>query len=191
MPELHAAQTYLRDHHLDAWLICDFRNSNPVLWQLLGFQRPTTRRAFLLIPAQGAPRLLAHAIEQDSFAGAGVALESYTGWPHLHAWLREALAGCQRVAMEYSPGGALPITSWVDGGTLDLVRNCGVEVVSSADLFQATLATWDAAALASHLDACRQVDQVKDAAFAHLGACLAQDRPCSEDRKSTRLNSSH
>jgi Xaa-Pro aminopeptidase len=173
-------QTFLRDHHLDAWLVYDFRNSNPVLWQLLGFQRPSTRRAFLLIPAQGPPRLLAHAIEQSTFEGAGVALESYTGWQQLHTWLQEALAGCQRVALEYSSGGALPITSWVDGGTLDLVRSFGVEVVSSADLFQASLATWSAAALASHLDACWQVAEVKDTAFAHLGQCLQQGHPCTE-----------
>ena len=37
-------------------------------------------------------------------------------------------------SMEYSPGGALPILSWVDGGTLDLVRGLGPEVVSSADV---------------------------------------------------------
>jgi Xaa-Pro aminopeptidase len=178
--DLSAAQTFLRARQIDAWLVGDFRNSNPVLWQLLGFQRPSTRRAFLLIPAQGPPRLLAHAIEQGVFAEAGVTLESYTGWQQLHAWLREALAGCRRIAMEYSPGGALPITSWVDGGTLDLVRSCGVEVVSSADLFQASLATWSPAALASHLDACQQVAQVKDAAFAQLAQCLQQNHPCTE-----------
>ncbi|MBI2502033.1 MAG: aminopeptidase P family protein [Candidatus Latescibacteria bacterium] len=180
MLDLSTTQTFLRDHQLDAWLVCDFRNSNPVMWQLLGFQRPTTRRAFLLLPAQDPPRLLAHAIEQGSFEGAGVALESYTSWQQLHTWLQQALAGCQRVAMEYSPSGALPITSWVDGGTLDLVRSCGVEVVSSADLFQASLATWSSAALASHLDACRQVAEVKDTAFAHLGQCLQQGRACTE-----------
>lgn len=175
-----SAQHYMQKHHLDAWLVYDFRNSNPVLWQLLGRQHPTTRRAFLLIPAQGAPRLLAHAIEQGCFEGAGVALESYTSWQQLHTWLQQALADCQRVAMEYSPGGALPITSWVDGGTIDLVRSFGVEVVSSADVFQASLATWSAAALSSHLDACRQVAEVKDTAFAHLGQCLQQGHPCSE-----------
>jgi Xaa-Pro aminopeptidase len=178
--DLSLAQTFLRDHRLDAWLVSDFRNSNPVLWQLLGFQKPTTRRAFLLVPAQDPARLLAHAIEQGVFENAGVALESYTDWQQLRAWLQQALSGCRRVAMEYSPGGALPITSWVDGGTLDLVRSCGVEVVSAADLYQAALATWSAAALSSHLDACQQVSEVKDAAFAHLGRCLEQGRPCAE-----------
>ncbi len=180
MLDLSITQAFLRDHQLDAWLVYDFRNSNPVLWQLLGLQRPSTRRAFLLIPAQGPARLLAHAIEQGTFAGTGVALESYTGWQQLHTWLRQALAGCQKVAMEYSPGGALPITSWVDGGTLDLVRGCGVEVVSSADLFQVALASWGPEALTSHLDACTQVAQVKDTAFAHLAQCLQQGHPCTE-----------
>lgn len=180
MLDLNLTQAFMRDHHLDAWLVYDFRNSNPVLWQLLGLQRPSTRRAFLLIPAQGAPRLLAHAIEQGCFEGAGVALEPYTSWQQLHTWLQQALAGYKQVAMEYSPGGTLPITSWVDGGTLDLVRSFGVEVVSSADVFQASLAIWSSAALASHLDACRQVAEVKETAFAHLARCLRDGHPCSE-----------
>lgn len=180
MLDLSAAQRFLRDQNLHAWLVCDFRNNNPVMWQLLGFQKPTTRRAFLLIPAEGPARLLAHVIEQGVFAGTGVALESYTGWQQLHAWLQAALSRCRRVALEYSPGGALPITSWVDGGTLDLVRSCGVEVVSSADLYQTALATWSPEALASHLDACRQVIKVRDAAFAHLTQCLEQGRSCTE-----------
>ncbi len=176
MSQVQSAQRYLQENLLDAWLVYDFRNSNPVLWQLLGFQQTTTRRAFLFIPSRGEPRLLAHAIERQVFAGAGMAIEPYTGWAQLRDWLRHALANCQRVAMEYSPGGVLPILSWVDGGTLDLVRSFGVEIVSSADLYQAALALWSPAGLESHLRACQEVIQVKDAAFAHLAAHL----PCSE-----------
>ena len=38
--------------------------------------------------------------------------------------------------MEYSPSARLPYVSRVDGGTLELVRASGAQVVSSADLAQ-------------------------------------------------------
>jgi Xaa-Pro aminopeptidase len=77
--------------------------------------------------------------------------------------------------MEYSPGGALPIASWVDAGTVDLVRSLGVEVVSSGDLFQAVAAAWDDDALASHRSAVAHVLEVRDLALARArGATEAQ-----------------
>jgi Xaa-Pro aminopeptidase len=44
--------------------------------------------------------------------------------------------------MEYSPRNAIPYLSKVDAGTIELVRGCGVEVISSGDIvqeFEATL----------------------------------------------------
>ena len=52
--------------------------------------------------------------------------------------------------MEYSPRGAIPYVSRVDAGTIELVRDQGVQVVSSGDLIQQFEAVWTAAALASH-----------------------------------------
>jgi Xaa-Pro aminopeptidase len=44
--------------------------------------------------------------------------------------LKELLQGKQTVAMEY---GSIPYVSKVDGGTIDLIRSMGVQVVSSGD----------------------------------------------------------
>ncbi|MDE2704150.1 MAG: M24 family metallopeptidase, partial [Gemmatimonadota bacterium] len=126
------------------------------------------RRVFLIVPAVGAPRLLGSAVEPEALAGLGIEIAHYASWKQLHALLRDAVDGLPQVAMEYWPGGALPTVSWVDGGTLELVRSLGPEVVSSADLCQIALATWSADALASHRDACRQVAEVKDAAFEYI-----------------------
>ncbi len=82
--------------------------------------------------------------------------------------LKAALRGRFKVAMEYSPLAALPTLSWVDGGTLEMMKSFGVEVVSSADLLQVALNNWSPTALESHLSACREVDQVKDAAFEYI-----------------------
>ena len=162
----------MQQEGIGAWLVYDFRGGNPVLWQLLGQRRQTTRRVFLIVPAAGAPRLLGSAVEPEALAGLGMEIAHYASWEQLHALLRDAVEGLPQVAMEYWPGGTLPTVSWVDGGTLDLVRSLGPEVVSSADLCQVALATWSADALASHRDACRQVAEVKDAAFEYIRSQL-------------------
>src|SRR5512136_903902 len=94
--------------------------------------------------------------------------------------LEELLAGQGRVAVEYSPGGAIPAMSWVDGGTLDLLRALGLELCSSADLFQVAAVTWSAAALESHLRACPEVAAVKDAAFEYIRKAVREGRPLTE-----------
>ena len=139
---------------------------------MLGQRRQTTRRVFLIVPAAGAPRLLGSAVEPEALAGLGVEIAHYASWEQLHTLLRDAVGGLSQVAMEYWPGGTLPTVSWVDGGTLELVRSLGPEVVSSANLCQVALATWSADALASHRDACCQVAEVKDAAFEHIRSQL-------------------
>ena len=180
MIDLQPAQTYMRENHIQGWLICDFRGSNPVLWQVLGQKKWTTRRCFLWVPAAGAPAALAHTIDRNQFAGLGLDVQLYVSWPEMRLKLGELLAGQARVAVEYSPGGAIPATSWVDGGTLDLLRGLGVEACSSADLFQVAAATWSPAALESHLRACTQVAAIKDAAFEYIRRAVREGRPLTE-----------
>ncbi len=165
MHTLDNAQTYMHEQAIDGWLLYDFRESNPVFWHLLGTRKATSRRNYLFIPRRGPARLLAHGLDKQLFEDAGVAVERYTSWTELHAWLRQVLDPCNRVAMEYSPGGAIPMHSWVDAGTVDLVRALGVEVVSSANLFQVAAASWSGASVDSHRRACKEVAETKDAAF--------------------------
>ncbi len=170
---LEILQPYMREQRIDAWLVYDFRGSNPIFASLLAGQRWTTRRAALLIPAAGAPVLLGHSIDHNQFAGLSIPLETYLTWGDFRDWLARRLAGCARVAMEYAPGGALPVVSIVDAGTVELVRSLGVEVVSSANLIQLSAAVWSEAGVQQHRLACRQVAEIKDAAFALIGEKLA------------------
>ena len=180
MFDLAKVQAQMQATGIDAWLVYDFRGSNPVFWQLLGERRKTTRRVFLVIPDRGAPQLIGSAVEPEALAGFDLELAHYASWAQMEGMLREQVGSLARVAMEYSPGGALPIMSWVDGGTLDLVRGLGPEVVSSADVAQVALAVWSAAALESHRDACRQVAEVKDLAFEHIRYGLANHTALTE-----------
>jgi Xaa-Pro aminopeptidase len=71
----------------------------------------------------------------------------------------------KRVAMEYSPGNAIPYVSRVDAGTVEAVRQLGVEVVSSGDLVQRFEAVWSDEALATHRAASERLYRIKDRAF--------------------------
>jgi Xaa-Pro aminopeptidase len=160
-------QEALRARGLDGWLLYDFRHMNPIASRVAGFgvERHMTRRWFGLIPAEGEPRWLHSAIEAHHFAELPGTKVAFVGWRDLEAALAAMLRGRARVAMEYSPGNAIPYVARVDAGTVELVRSLGTEVVSSADLVQAFEARWGAAGLASHRNSARHLAEI--AALAH------------------------
>lgn len=175
MLDLQAAQFYMKQHEIDGWLMFDFRGNNPVLWNALGGVQPTSRRNFLYIPKEGDPVCLVHVIDSLLFADAPFAKLEYLTWNQMEDALESLLRSSVRVAMEYSPGGALPMHAFVDAGTVELIRSFGQEVVSSADLFQVAAAVWSADSLRLHQDACVQVLETKDAAFDFIREHLGRD----------------
>src|SRR5258708_3134328 len=154
---------------LDGWLLYDFRGINPIAADVTAVSRQpghlATRRWYYLIPATGEPRGLVHAIEKNSLAHLPGTTTRYAGRDQLEAGLRTLLAGLTRIAMEYSPRCAIPYVSRIDAGTIELVRQTGVEVVSSGDLVQRFAAVWDADAIATHRSASEKLYRVKDRAF--------------------------
>ena len=160
----------MRENAIDGWLMYDFRGSNPVLWQALGIApRRPSRRNYVWIPATGEARALVHYLDKNGLTDIPFSPTHYVTWQELQAELAGLLRHCGRVAMEYSPGNAIPIHSYVDAGTVELIRALGVEVVSSANLFQAAVAAWSPRSVELHRKACIEVDAVKDAAFAMIG----------------------
>src|SRR5437762_1554397 len=73
--------------------------------------------------------------------------------------------GLKPVAMEYSPGNAIPYVSRVDAGTVESVRQLGIDVASSGDLVQRFEAIWSDEALETHRSASERLYRVKDRAF--------------------------
>jgi Xaa-Pro aminopeptidase len=114
-----------------------------------------------------------HAIERHNLDGLPGEKRPYAGRDRLEEGLRGLLQGLKKVAMEYSPGNNIPYISRVDAGTIESVRDLGVDVVSSGDLVQRFEALWSAEALASHRAASDALYRVKDQAFALVRERLA------------------
>jgi Xaa-Pro aminopeptidase len=167
--DVAAIQAALAAEGLDGWLLYDFRGLNPIAAEVTGVARQeghlATRRWFYLILSSGAPRGLVHAIEPHSLAHLPGTMRQYAGRQQLEAGLAGLLQGVRRIAMEYSPGCAIPYVSRVDAGTIELVRQNGVEVASSGDLVQQFSAVWNDAAIASHEAASAAIHRIKDRAF--------------------------
>jgi Xaa-Pro dipeptidase len=177
--DLPAIQSFLRDRQIDAWLAYDFRSSNPILAQLLPGQRWTTRRAILVIPAQGEAHVIIHNIDAPQFAACGLASRTYNNWQEWQQFMREAASG-KTIAMEYSPMGELPAVSFVDGGTLEFIRSLGAKVVSSEDAIQFAVARWSPDALEKHHHASKLTAAVKDDAFNLIRDRLAGNQSVTE-----------
>ncbi|MGE0682033.1 MAG: M24 family metallopeptidase [Candidatus Binatia bacterium] len=163
---------------LDGWLFCDFRGSDPLAYGILGLDsgQISTRRWYYYIPNTGDPVGVVSSVEPHRLDSLPGKKRVFLSWQQLHAALAEILQGARRIAMQYSPGNAIPYVSRVDAGTIELVRHLGVEVVSSADLVQRFEAVWSAEQWQSHLRAAKGVRETVDAAFAYI----RQHTPVSE-----------
>jgi Xaa-Pro aminopeptidase len=165
---ISAVQQALKKDGLDGWLLYDFHGSNPIatrLTDLAASSKLATRRWYYLVPAEGTPRGLVHAIERHNLDALPGDKRPYSGREQLASGLKELLRGMKRVAMEYSPGNAIPYVSRVDAGTVEAVRQLGVEVVSSGDLVQRFEAVWSDEALQTHRAASERLYRIKDRAF--------------------------
>lgn len=158
---------------MDGWLWYDFQGANPIAQRLAGLNtggHMTTRRWFYFIPATGEPRGLVHAIEKHNLDRLPGAKSAYAGRQQLEAGLKQLLNGTHRIAMEYSPNGAIPYVSRVDAGTVELIRGHGIDVVSSGDLVQQFEAQWGDAGITSHRIASEKLYRIKDRAFDTIAA---------------------
>jgi len=175
-------QKSLRDEKLDGWLFFDHHQRDLLAYRILKLNpsRTVTRRWYYLIPANGEPKGLVHAIESGVLAGLPGKIQIYSSWAAQVDGLKSLLAGSRRVAMQYSPNCAIPYVSLVDAGTLELVRGTGVEVVTSANLVQLFEARWTAEQLEMHIEAGRRVDRIRAEAFQTIGTMLQANRTINE-----------
>ena len=180
LDQIRTAFPLLADQ-VDGWLVFDFRGLNPVMAALVGPEVVGSRRAYVYIPRQGDPIAVVHAVDAELWR------EWPAMWPKT-VWVRReelqpALAkvvGGRSVAMEYSPGGAVPYGDYVPAGTLELVRASGATPVTSAELVTRCCSVWSASDLASHRRSAAALSEIARGAFAHAGARAWTKDPVTE-----------
>src|SRR5713226_1939218 len=120
---IESLQKALQQNKLDGWLFYSFRGSDPIAENILRLDHAkfTTRRWFYFVPAKGTPQKIVHAIEAGTLDSLPGDKHVYVPWQQLHEYLRAALRGVKKVAMQYSPMNTIPYISRVDAGTIELV----------------------------------------------------------------------
>jgi Xaa-Pro dipeptidase len=180
--DLSLLQQAIAEEQLDGWLFYDFRRSNPIAHQVLGLPADAmySRRWFYFIPAYGQPVSLVSAVEAHVLNSLPGERLIFRTWQEMRAQLQALLQPDLRIAMEYSPLNAIPYISRVDAGTIELVRTCGVEVITSANLVQRFVAQLSVSQIAGHRHASRLLISAKDTLFADLTADLQNNIPLDE-----------
>jgi Xaa-Pro aminopeptidase len=179
--DITGIQSDLRAAKLDGWLFYDFRGRDPIAQHVLNLpEGMRTRRWFYFVPAKGTPKKLVHKIESQSLAALPGNTLQYAGQDELRKNVKKSLGRARNVAMQYSPKNAIPYVAMVDAGTIELVRSCGVKVVSSADLVQKYEACWTREQLESHQSAGVAIDRIVRDAFRLAAKSVREKKPLTE-----------
>jgi Xaa-Pro dipeptidase len=170
----------------DGWLLYDFHGNNPAATRVLGIHGMGTRRFFVLLPRSGTPVAIAHRIELASFEGFPGEVRPYAAWSELHAQLRAVVSG-KTVAMEVSPGDAVPYVDRIPHGVIELIEGFGARVVSSGTLISRFAARWSAAELAGHRRAAEALADIAGDTLRWAGAQLAAGKEVRETAMQARV----
>ncbi len=169
--DISAIQSALQERNIDAWLFYDHHHRDPIAYRVLGLSATmmVTRRWFYLIPAQGEPVKLVHKIEAGHLDSLPGSKRKYSGWQELFDNIKAMLASYRDIAMQYSPNNIVFTISMVDGGTIELLRGLGKNVVSSADLVAQFEATWSEEQIKTHFAARDAIDAITAESFKEIG----------------------
>ena len=166
---------------VDGWLLFDFRGRNPIAAAVLGPEIVGSRRVYVLIPPEGAPTALVHAVDA----------ELWRWWPA--GWIKRvwvtreqlteelgALVRGRRLAVDWSPEGAIHYLDGIPAGVAELLRALGATLVPSAELVTRYIAVWSPEDLASHRRAAETIATIAREALALAGSRAHTDRPLRE-----------
>ncbi len=176
---------------LDGWLLYDRAGQNPIAQKLVAPVGAPARAWFYYVPQNGEPTALVHQSEAQSFAHLAGKRVTYAGYRDLGKQLKALLGAGTKgkgkakgktvsVAMEYSPGGAVPSMSRVDAGTIELVKGLGVTVKSSEGLVQFTKALWGPEGRVQHHIAVHHLTELRKDALSWLARQVAAGKPVTE-----------
>ena len=179
--DLPSLQPLIAAAGVDGWLLFDFRGRNPIAAAVLGPEIVGSRRVYVLIPPAGPPIALVHAVDAELWRDWPVA------WPK-RVWVtREELAEALgalvrglRVAVDWSPGGAIPYLDGLPLGVAEQLRALGATLVPSAELVTRYCSVWSPADVASHRRAAEAIAAIAREALALAGSRAATPDPITE-----------
>ncbi len=175
--DLGQVQAALQAAGLDGWLFYDHHMRDPLAYRILGLGTPTlvSRRWWYFVPAQGKPKKLVHRIEAGRLDALPGNKAEYSTWQEMEAGVMAMLAGSTTLAMQYSPRNAVMYVGLVDAGTIEMLREMGKTIVSSADLVSRFEAVLTPAQIASHGVAQRAIDAILAECWLEMGRRVRGD----------------
>jgi Xaa-Pro dipeptidase len=182
---LPALQALLAAAGVDGWLVYDFKGRNPIASALLGQAIVGTRRLYVYVPATGVPIALVHAIDWELWEGGAVTWPR--GWKRRRWVRREELPdrlrefiGGKKVAVDFSPRGAIPYLDTVPAGVVEFLREMAAGVIPSVDFVTRFVSAWTPSERAAHERAAEIVADIARQAIAHAGAAIRDAKRLTE-----------
>lgn len=175
-------ESFLAEHHVGAYLSLDYENANPLLKSFTAGLMLTRKVAFLFKPKGST--IIAQALDYPFLRSdprlSSFKIVSYPDWKGYLSLLSSSLSDVSTVLMDVSEAGLLPRVSLADYGSVDFVKGLGKEIVSSANLLNALIATIDERGEASQKRAAEKLLSIKDEAFMKIAESLGNGKECDE-----------
>ncbi len=169
MNRIDKIQNYLKEENKDAWILVDYENRNKTLVSFLG-EKMLTRKIFMVFPKDGKPYLITHLIDtvflSDDETKSVFDLKIYKTWNEMLELEKECFKSYKNVIMDISNDGLLPRVSLADYGSVEFIKNLGINIYSSGDILEEFSAAYDEEAYNLQLLACEKTLKIKDEAFA-------------------------
>lgn len=151
MTDIPRIREAVRAEGLDGWLFCNFHHRDPLADALLGIApgRSNSRFWFYLVPREGEPRKIVHAIEAGILDELPGGKEAYASRDALEESLG-SLSG-KRLGVHWSE--TVPAVSTLDLGTARLLEKAGILLAPADSLLQHLVGVLDETGFASHGEA--------------------------------------
>lgn len=164
--DIQKIQQLLQTYELDYWVLTDYHGRDQLSVQLVGLPEQffSSRRWIYMVSQSGKVLKIVSHIEKhilDALEGTTLCYSSYESLKDI---LKEYLRN-QKVAMQYSPEGVLPIIGTTDAGFVELIQGIGAQVVSSGDLIQQLYCVLTEEEMRSHRCAGEKIIKIRDEVY--------------------------
>ena len=132
---------------LDGWLFCNFRCRDKLSNQILHIPESSNSRFwYYAVPVKGEPLRIVHSVEPEALETLPGSKVYYTG----RESLKNALKPLAGKSWGVHISDEIPAISYMDAGTANFLRDCGLKLVTAAALIQRFCGILDEEMISSH-----------------------------------------